>query len=841
MEANNGDPNAGAPAPQEQSQAAPVLPPAPAGITRPGKTITETVPTPDGGYKVTEKTSVTTQIPPQPQPRPYTGHYGQPGAALTRPAPAPVSHGPAPDEQEAAVKYLDDCCSNNDCVEWEVEVRRTDPLSWHGKAIRTGEIARWPILDFEATRKRIQDKFGGGRYRLSLRDQFNRVRRTINLNLSTQSKPPKNPVDESEQEDPMKPQVQPPQPAQPAKDDATKEMREEMERKKLQKEMMKQEAELELTAEEIKEKKEDMKRKREQREQTIPQVEALREEMKQSKDSVASVLQAMQAQTAQLLQMMQQQNQQSQQQMQQMLASRSDGSKELLAVMQAKAEREEQQRQEQRDREEKQRQEQREREEKQREREEQLRREQAQRDEQNRRESRERDEANRKEERESNRAFMTMMMQMMAEGKKESIPQMNMLMESIKALNEGNKTFIQAVIETGKANKADLAETQKANAALVERTFATMMETQKGDAGKYERLMEALISNKLESNQRSFTEYLQLQQSAEERAEKMFRMVSEMSGGGSDDEEPSAPVDQNQSLWNNLGNIVLAFLLSKSGSPEVQQGIAAALGRSNPATLTQNDYRQVAQGLTPMVGQQMGMQVPPNMVPVPQQPAQLPAPQQPPEPRWTPPEPNSSAPFPLPEAPNTQGQRPRVAAPPPAAQQQSDRESADRLRETLDEMIETACNDITDETREQSWVDYGTSYLPRQFLDKLVICLENQRLDAAVLLLRQNSSVDRFLRLEELVQQQSRYEAFMRGLIQMIQDHREASAQSSASASVPRVPDLMPQPASGPPASAVMPSPPNVTNANTIPPTRVSPDQGAPRVPPPPSYPPRGT
>jgi hypothetical protein len=207
------------------------------------------------------------------------------------------------------------------------------------------------------------------------------------------------------------------------------------------------------------------------------------------------------------------------------------------------------------------------------------------------------------------------------------------------------------------------------------------------------------------------------------------------------------------------------------------------------------------------------------------------------------------APFPMPQPPNAGPQVvPQAATIPQAAQPpQADAESEERLRDTLDEMIETACSDLTDEAREQQWVDYGLDYLPKYFLDRLVACLENKRLDLAVAELRRNTSIDKFARLETLVQTQSKYDLFMKGLIEMIADHRETSGKPPVAPMPPSsnvipmtqtqapvqaqppiqmppspvqmapmpIPDLMPEPASGPPASAVNPPitiPPSPTN-----------------------------
>jgi len=806
-----------APAPTQEQPAQAAVPvlPAPVGVSVPvpleerPKVKTEMTPTADGGYRVTERTEVSRQFAPPPTARTYpTVHYGtQPQSLLQRPLPPPGIHPDGgPLENISAARYFDDCAESNECVEWEVEIRRQSPDKWPksktGKPLRIGELARWPIDNFASLRKRVIDTFGGGKFKLALRDEDNHVRRTIEINASPMSNPPCDPELETEEEAPM---IRTPVETKPA------EMT-EIEKVKIQKELIKQEAELEITKGEIEIKKEELARKREARDQANPQIDALREEMRSSKDQTSLLLKAIQDQATQAAQQTRE--------LITALTNKPDNSKDILVAMQqnmtnmmtamaggnqARTEREDQ-----------------------------ARREQEERRERERKEQSEREERHRQEQSTQQQQFVTMILQMSESRNKESVPQMNMLMESIKALNEGNKTFIQAVIETGKSNKGDLAETQKANTALVERTFQVITEAQKGDAGKYERLMEALISNKLESGQRGLDDFMKIMQLGESRGDKLFQVYREAQEG-LEEEQPEKPtIDTNQGFWNNLGNIVMALLLSRSGNPEVQQGVAAALGRTNPAALTQGDYRQVAQGLTPLVGQQMGMQMPNGMIPMPQQqpvpqlsmatmgsPDQqmlIPMPQQQPRPQ-------AQVPFQIPQPPVQRVQQVQAPQQPPVQMAQpTDAESTERLRATLDEMVETACNDLSDETREQQWVDYGLDYLPKSFLNSLVQCLEAKRLDMAVALIRQNTTVDRFMRLEGLVQNQAKYDLFMKSLIEMIEDHRDTaggtkpaipitSAQTPVQAAPIPVPQAPVPMAPVPPATVppiTVPTPPQV-------------------------------
>ena len=253
----------------------------------------ESRPRSDGGYDVIERTETKHTFPPV---RAYPSmHYGgqEPRALLRPPAPPPVTQVSEPVEHASAAKFFDDCAKSNECVEWEVEVRRNGPHKWPEKgknavSLRIGELARWPIDNFASLRRRVVDTFGGGKYKLSIRDEDNHVRRTIEISASPLSSPPKNPeTDEPEEEETMIRTTE----------GINKPVElSEIEKVKMQKELAKQRADLEITEGEIELKKQEMARKREAREQASPQIDVLREEMRASKEQTVQVLKLMQEQ-----------------------------------------------------------------------------------------------------------------------------------------------------------------------------------------------------------------------------------------------------------------------------------------------------------------------------------------------------------------------------------------------------------------------------------------------------------------------------------------------------------------------------------------------------------------
>ena len=252
-------------------------------------------PTADGGCDVIERTETRHTFPPPVRACPPMHYGGQEPRALPRPPTMypSVTQSTEPVEYASAAKFFDDCARSNGCVEWEVEVRRNGPTKWPEKGknavpLRIGELARWPIDNFASLRRRVVDTFGGGKYKLSIRDENNNVRRTIEISASPLSSPPRNPeTDEPEEEETTNRTTE----------GINKPVElSEIEKVKMQKELAKQRADLEIVEAEIELKKQEMARRREAREQASPQIDVLREEMRASKEQTAQVLKLMQEQ-----------------------------------------------------------------------------------------------------------------------------------------------------------------------------------------------------------------------------------------------------------------------------------------------------------------------------------------------------------------------------------------------------------------------------------------------------------------------------------------------------------------------------------------------------------------
>jgi hypothetical protein len=254
----------------------------------------ESRPTADGGYDVTERTKTKHAFPPPVRACPPLHYGGQEPMAPPRPPMYPsVAQAFESMGYASAAKFFDDCAKANECVEWEVEVRRNGPHKWPEKGknavpLRIGELARWPIDNFASLRKRVVDTFGGGKYKLSIRDENNHVRRIIEISASPLGSPPRNPeTDEPEEEEAM---------TRAAEGTNKPVGLSVIEKIKMQKELAKQRTDLEIIAAEIEFKKEEMARRREAREQASPQIDVLREELRASKDQTAQILKSMQEQ-----------------------------------------------------------------------------------------------------------------------------------------------------------------------------------------------------------------------------------------------------------------------------------------------------------------------------------------------------------------------------------------------------------------------------------------------------------------------------------------------------------------------------------------------------------------
>ena len=824
--------------------------------------------------------------------RPYSGPISE-GIALVQQQAAPVPQPPPqsqpppqadekPDSDErlfgniakrelSAAKYFEECYKNRSCAYWKVEVRRTAPVKWpndkRGKPLVQGDLGSIALDTFPSLRDRIIERFGGGRYLLILKDDQggaglgsngNAVERLF-INISVQDHPPLNPESSMEIETAELPKAVVPAPVpapavkapEPEKEDRVAELR----RKKLEKT---EEAELQKLEAKIE------KDQKASANEDSAELVSLREELRSSQDKMSELILTISNQSNETIKAL--------------AAKPQDSAIDkllpiLLASMSASKE-EKKEADDQRRREAEAREAQRKEEAESRrrddERREVLRKEELEtrrrEDEQRRKEELdthrredERREAQRKEESEQRRRDEEKQdirrreeMQMLAKlfERKEDTTTPIML----KAIQESSQTFMQSMVEANKSTKGEIGETARTQSQFLERIIGVLTETSKADSGKYEKLLDSLIANRLESGSREVENFRNAMELGKTQLREAMQLVE---ARDEEDEEPPAPtVDPNQSMWANLSNVILALILSKAGNKDIQQGVASALGQPGNAQLTMGDYQQVAQGMTPMVAQQMGfpqqsMAVSPMMLPqqaqVPQAPMNFP----PPQPAFVPPMQIPAAPVsilmppgmqpmpqPMPQqaAPEVltaaQPQGPKQLPPPPKL----DAVSMQRLREQVDEMIDAACADIADESREQQWTDYAVGYLPKWFLDRMVVMISVNRPDLVINLIRQASSVEKFTRLNALVLDATKYQIFMSGLLDIASEHRDDRAEEGfimpGATPVGPIPTLVPDapvPASGPPASAMPPAVPVPANVQApiilpnIPPPPASP------------------
>jgi hypothetical protein len=253
-----------------------------------------------------------------------------------------------------------------------------------------------------------------------------------------------------------------------------------------------------------------------------------------------------------------------------------------------------------------------------------------------------------------------------------------------------------------------------------------------------------------------------------------------------------------------------------------------------------SDYQNVAQGLTPMVGQQLGfpaggMNVPQHALPAPQAPvAQTPSGPQ--APFVVPPAPGAPAPA-APAAPVVPP-HPEPAPNPPHPPM--DQEALQRLRDNVDQVLDQACDDLTDENREQEWTERAFEILPKWYLNRFVgfANVVPPRFDLIVAMIRQSCSVDRFARLDALVQNPAKYQLFMQGLIHIVNEHREHESGPPAPVVpplvIPEVPTSAPLSAPPPDGIIVPPAPVDATGKSPVSPPAPPVDiPAAPGTPPP--------
>jgi len=258
-------------------------------------------------------------------------------------------------------------------------------------------------------------------------------------------------------------------------------------------------------------------------------------------------------------------------------------------------------------------------------------------------------------------------------------------------------------------------------------------------------------------------------------------------------------VDGSKSMIENIGNIILALVLARMNP----QALGAAM---QGAGLTPGELANVGAGMTPMQTALppprqpvRAMQVPqgafagampvPRMMvtPPPVMAPAAPMPMTPSAPQGAPPPPViASGPLPpaagltlppIPEVPGNVtmagvGDRPaNTAVPAVPAAPVPDPEAETRLREHLDEMLRICIEDLTDERREQSWVDYGLELLPKGFLDLLA---QSANETVAVEIIHMRASPERFAALYNLVtSNQAKYQLFVNGLNELIAEHKK--------------------------------------------------------------------
>ncbi len=737
----------------------------------------------------------------------------------------------------SAAKYFEECFQNKACAYWKVEVRRQSPVKWpnskNGKALRQGDLGSIMLDTHPSMRERIIEQFGGGRYMLILKDESGSAHERMFLNISVQEYPPRNPevpVEDDTADDQNEKAAQSVA-EDPGKEDRITELRRKRQEKLEEAELKKVEAQIE---------KDEKARSGE----GSAEISSLREELRESQKEMSQLILTISNQSNETIKALAAKPQD----------SMMDKLLPILATFMTTSQTEKKEAEENRRRDEERREAQRKEEAEQRRREaEERRKEEAE----NRRRDEERREAQRKEEAEQRRrddekaearrkeeAEQRRHDEAKADERRREEIQMlaNLLTKKedtttpimLKAIQESNQTFLQSLVESNKTAKSELGETSRTQSQFLERIIGVLTETSKADSGKYEKLLDSLIANRLESGSREVENFRNAMELGKAQLREAMQLVE---ARDDEEEEPPAPaIDPGQSMWSNISNVLLALILSKSGNKDVQQGMAAALGQPANAQLTMSDYQQVAQGMTPMVAQQMGfpmqsVPVAPIALPmVPQQPAmpQQPFIPQPPAPIQAapvfvpPPAPIPNAPVAIPPVPGTVAMQVPQQAEVPVAQEQAqgpkplppaprlDAQALQRLREQVDEMLDAACGDIGDESREQQWTDYALGYLPKWFLDRMVMMMSVNRADMVINLIRQASSVEKFTRLNALVMNPAKYQIFMQGLMDIVSEHRDDRASEGfvipaappIAPEPPHIPDA-PMPASAPPASAI--------------------------------------
>lgn len=744
----------------------------------------------------------------------------------------------------SAAKFFEDCSQSKACSYWKVEVRRQSPVKWptgsKGKAMKMGDLGSIMLDTFPSMRDRIIEQFGGGRYMLILKDdQGGNPHERMFINISTQEYAPKNPEVLVEEEATTKEAapVQAVVVAEPEKEDRISELRRKKQEKIEEAELQKIESQID-------------KEQKARANEGGTEISSLREELRNGQEKLNQLILTISNQSNETIKAL--------------AAKPQDSAIDkllpiLLASMSAskeeKKEADEQRRREAEAREilRKEEAEARRRED---ERRETLRKEEAEarrRDDEARRKEEaedrrredERREALRKEEAEARRREdekqdtrrreeLQMLAKLLEKKEDTTTPLM------LKAIQESSQTFMQSMVEANRSTKGEIGETAKTQSQFLERIIGVLTETSRADSGKYEKLLDSLISNRLETGSREVENFVKAMELGKTQIREAIQLADSREV---EEEEPAAPaVDPNQSMWSNLSNVILALILSKAGNKDIQQGVASALGQPGNAQLTMGDYQQVAQGMTPMVAQQMGFPqqsapVAPMMLPqvaqvqqppfIPQQPPFVPPTQQP---AFTPPTQAAPVAIPLPPGAqqvipeaqpiNAQPQGPKQLPPPPKL----DAEAMQRLREQVDEMIDAACADIADESREQQWTEYAVGYLPKWFLDRMVMMISVNRPDLVINLIRQASTVEKFTRLNALVLDATKYQIFMSGLMDIASEHRDDRAGEGfimpGVTPVGPLPSLVPNapvPSNGPPASAI-PIPAGIVIPNIPPP-----------------------
>lgn len=216
-----------------------------------------------------------------------------------------------------------------------------------------------------------------------------------------------------------------------------------------------------------------------------------------------------------------------------------------------------------------------------------------------------------------------MLVSILAQPKKDDT--IVLLVESMKMQSQQFQTMMQATMAQANAKQHDMIEAAKISAESQARVFE-MMSKQNQSSGRFDRLMEVVVTKNLNSGGDSVKQAIELLNTGRQQALDMLEMRESMAGPADDLE-----YDPDAGVLGNLGRMVFGILknIGKGGG-----GLAAlpallgALNKTDPAQITNQDYVKLAQQLEtrlPQYAAQQGAAPVPAQLPVAQNPM-LPAP-----------------------------------------------------------------------------------------------------------------------------------------------------------------------------------------------------------------------